>query len=187
MSDIFLINHASLRQLFDHYFDPLCRYLSYYHPNRMIVEEVVQDVFVKIWNERETLRITSIKAWLFTAARHRMLNHIRDEKRRHTVIEAWIKHESEKTEGEECFNIDEFTQHIQTAVHILPSKCREIFTLGKTENLTYRQIAERLNISVKTVETQMGIALRKIRHYLSDFYPDVRQILWMLVRKLCAG
>ncbi len=176
-SDTLHITQSSFRELFDKYFESLCRYLAYYSANNMIVEEVVQDVFVKLWEERESLRIESIKSYLFTAAHNRMLNHIRDEKRYHTLLELWTINEKQKGLSGECFDIEEFSERVQRAIDTLPEKCRRIFDLSKKENLTYKQIAERLDISVKTVETQMGIALRKIREYLWAFYPRNSSIL----------
>jgi len=152
-------------------FEPLCRFLAYYTADRIMIEEVVQDVFIKLWEERNTLRIESVKTYLYKSARNRMLNYIRDEKRRNLLLEQWVKHEMEQKQGKECFDIDEFSQRVQNAIDALPDKCRTIFNLSKTEKLTYKQIAEHLNISVKTVESQMGIALRKIREKLSEFYP----------------
>jgi len=169
---MFHITHSSFRQLFDSQYEQLCRFLAYYSTNRVIIEEVVQDVFVKLWEDRNTLQIESIKTYLFTSARNRMLNHIRDEKRRHAVLEQWIQHETEKNQGEECFDIDVFSKRVQSAINILPDQCRIIFNMSKKRGFTYKKIAQQLNISVKTVESQMSIALRKIRENLSMFYPE---------------
>jgi len=178
MSEKFHITHSSFRQLFDRQFYPLCQFLSYYTTNRMVIEELVQDVFVKLWEDRNTLQIKSVNAYLYTSARNRMLNHIRDEKKRNLLLEQWVQDEMRK-EGEDCFNIEEFNQKVQTAVELLPHKCRKIFDLSKKEKFTYKQIAEQLDISVKTVETQMGIALRKIREHLSAFYPQISNTLFL--------
>ena len=184
MNEKFHITYSSFRQLFDCHFDPLCRFLKYYTANRVTIEEVVQDVFVKLWEDREVLQIESVKTYLYTSARNRMLNYIRDEKRRNTLLEQWIQRETEKNCGEECFDIDEFSERVQNAIDSLPEKCREIFEMSKKKNFTYKQIAEKQNISVKTVETQMGIALRKIRENLSAFYPRISHSLFLLTWKL---
>ena len=173
MYEVFQITRFTFRQLYERRFDTLCRFLAYYTNDHMLIEEVVQDVFVKLWEDRAVLQIKSIDAFLYTSARNRMLNALRDEKRHNALLEQWVQHEIEKKQGEECFDMDEFSQRAQCAVETLPDKCRKIFDLSKKENLTYKQIAERLAISVKTVETQMGIALRKIRAQLSTFYPHL--------------
>ncbi len=175
------INQITFRRLFDEYFEPMCCYLSYYTVNRSIIEEVVQDVFVKLWEERDSLQIESLKTYLYTSARNRVYNYMRNEKRHHTLIEDWAANECEKEKGEDCFDIDEFTQRIDTAIEQLPDKCKLIFTLSKKDQLTYKQIAERLGISIKTVENQMVISLRKIREYLSNYYPKVKKILFLSI------
>jgi RNA polymerase sigma-70 factor (ECF subfamily) len=175
MREVFHITHASFRQLFDCMFEPLCRFLAYYTTDRMMIEEVVQEIFIKLWEDRDILQIESVKTYLYTSARNRMLNAIRDEKRRNTLLEQWVQHEMEKRYGEECFDIDEFSNLIQSAIDTLPDKCRNIFNLSKKEMLTYKQIAGRLEISIKTVETQMGIALRKIREQLFSTYSQSKR------------
>ena len=181
---IFHITHTSFRQLFDQHFEPLCRFLTYYTADRMIIEEVVQCVFIKLWEDRDELQIESIKTYLYTSARNRMLNYIRDEKRRHVLLEQWVQYEKGKNCGAECFDIDEFSQKIQNAINNLPDKCRMIFDTSKKENLSYKQIAEHFNISVKTVETQMGIALRKIREQLSSFYPRISTTFFLFITEM---
>lgn len=167
----FHISQTSLRRLFEQYFDPLCRFLAYYVSDHMMIEDVVQDVFVNMWEKRDELQIDSVKTYLYASARNRMLNCIREEKRQNTLLEQWVQSEKEKKQGEECFDIDEFSQRVEIAIDNLPEKCKEIFNLSKKNNLTYKKIAEHFDISVKTVETQMGIALRKIREQLSAYYP----------------
>ena len=172
MSEVFYITRSSFRQLYDRMFEPLCLFLSYYCADRIQIEDVVQDVFVKLWEDREVLQIESIKAYLYKSARNRMFNYIRDEKHRNTLLEQWVLHEMKKHQGKECFDIDEFSQRVQNAIETLPHKCRMIFNMSKQERLTYKEIANHLDISIKTVETQMGIALRKLREQLSVFYPS---------------
>ena len=140
----------------------------------MIIEEIVQEVFIKLWDGRDSLQIESVKTYLYTSARNRMLNYLRDEKRRNTLLEQWVQHEMDNRRGVECFDIEDFGRRVQNAVDTLPEKCKIIFNLSKKEMLTYKQIAERLEISVKTVESQMGIALRKIREQLSVFYDRLK-------------
>jgi len=149
MREVFHITHSSFRKLFDQMFEPLCRFLTYYTTDQMIVEEVVQEVFIKLWEERNVLRIESVKTYLYTSARNRMLNYLRDEKRRNMLLEQWVQHEMEKRRGEECFDINEFTQRVQSAIDTLPDKCRQIFNLSKKEKLTYKQIADGLQYRSK--------------------------------------
>ena len=171
MDKKFNITRTSLRQLFEQHFDALCRFLACYTSDHMMIEDVVQDVFVNMWEKREELQIESAKTYLYASARNRMLNYLREEKRQNTLMEQWVQSEMERKQGEDCFNIDEFSRRVEVAIDNLPEKCRQIFNLSKKRNFTYKQIAGQLDISIKTVESQMGIALRKIREQLSAYYP----------------
>lgn len=79
------------------------------------------------------------------------------------MLENWFNQQLEERKYKDCFDIDALTKVVNRAIEQLPERCREIFSLSRKEGLSYRQIAERLGISVKTVETQISIALKRIR------------------------
>ena len=162
------ITPQSFRKLFDLYYEPLCVSLNYYTRDEAAIEEIVQEVFVNLWEAREQVQIEHIKTYLFSAARYRALNYLRDKQRQMEILEGWAKEESERRQSREVIDMDEMLPHLQKAIETLPEKCREIFELSRQEHLTYKQIADRNNISVKTVESQMSIALKKIREYFSN-------------------
>lgn len=164
------ITDKSFREIYDAYFEPICRFLNYYTRNESFIEEVVQDVFVRLWEERETLEIQYIKTYLYNAARNRILNELRDERNRNVLLEQWAKREIENQESTDCVDMTEFTHLLQTTVETLPTACREIFTLSRENNLSYKDIAAQRNISIKTVEAQMGIALKRIREKMQNHY-----------------
>lgn len=83
-------------------------------------------------------------------------------------MENWFNQQLEERKYKDCFDMDALTKVVNQAIEQLPEKCREIFSLSRKEGLSYRQIAERLGISVKTVETQISIALKRIREILSS-------------------
>ena len=85
----------------------------------------------------------------------------------------------EERKYKDCFDIDALTKVVNRAIEQLPERCREIFSLSRKEGLSYRQIAERLGISVKTVETQISIALKRIREILSS---SAFAFLWLFIR-----
>ena len=124
--------------------------------------------YPEIWENRETFQIQlSLKAYLFQAAKNKCLNELR--KKKETVgldgVEVSTINTSVSTlETEELYRL------IQEAVFSLPDKCRNIFLLSRSENLTNQEIARRLNISVKTVEGQITTALKKIKKFLGDQY-----------------
>jgi len=159
----FDINAKSFRALFDQYYQPLCESLNYYTRDAQAIEEIIQDVFVTLWEERNQLHIQHVKTYLFTSARNKALNYLRDRKRRMAMLESWAIDAMSLNQSKEVMDPDELSAYLQQAVDALPPKCREIFNLSRKEQLTYAEIAAHLHISVKTVEAQMSIALRKIR------------------------
>lgn len=164
----FAITPKSFRKLFDLYYEPLCRSLNYYTRDAHAIEEIVQEVFVTLWESRDQLHIQHIKTYLFSAARYRALNYLRDRQRQATLLEAWTEDAWQQKQGQDILNYDELIPQLQKAIDSLPERCRQIFELSRKEQLTYRQIVGQLTISVKTVEAQMSIALRKIREYFAS-------------------
>jgi RNA polymerase sigma factor, sigma-70 family/RNA polymerase sigma-70 factor, Bacteroides expansion family 1 len=166
----FVITPQTFRELFDRYYEPLCRSLEYYTRDTQAIEEIVEDIFVTLWENREHQQIEYIKAYLFSAARNRALNYLRDKQRQTSLLELWAQDSLQQMQGQDILDYDKLVPQLQKAVDLLPEKCREIFELKQKNRLTYNQIAELLHISVKTVESQMSIAHRKIRDYFLSNY-----------------
>lgn len=141
------------------------------------VEELVQGLFVYIWEKREQLTInTSMKSYLYMAIRNRCFNYIKHEKVKQNYVQAQQAQEMPLVDGEAQWNYEELETRVKEVIEGLPARCREIYLLSREEGLRYREIAERLGISIKTVETQMGRALKVLRRELKDYLP-----LWVLV------
>ncbi len=172
--DIILLNliregdRLAFRHLFESYFTPLCRFMHLYVRETTIVEELALDIFTYVWENRKTLQITiSIKAYLFQAARNKCLNMLRQKKLTVRLEDTDLDFAETNVMSLET---DELYQLIQEAVLALPDKCKEVFQLSRTENLTNQEIATKLNISVKTVEAQITKALKRIKDFLGDSY-----------------
>ena len=141
--------------------------------DRAVAEEIVQDVMLELWRRRETLAADgSAQAYLFQATRNRVLNHLR-----HLKIEQRsepdIRGESSSTPRADAeLAHEELSVAVQEAVQSLPDRCREVFELSRVHGLKYAEIARELGISVKTVEAQMGKALRTLRERLAAWLPD---------------
>lgn len=178
-----IIDEESFKSAYNDYFEVVCRFLNYYTRDYHVIEEVVQDVYVKLWQEYQGKEICFIKTYLYNSARNRMLNYLRDQANRTVILEKWAKMELENKNTSDCVDKEAFFRLLQAAVDMLPDKCREIFILCKEESLSYKQIAEIKEISVKTVENQMGIALKKIREYVLA-HSDDTAILLLLMQKL---
>lgn len=162
----------SFKYFFDRYYNDLCNFVNIYLHNQTLSEEIVQDIFVFFWENKEKLQIeTSVKSFLFSASKFKSLNLLRNSKNHKRIIEKIGKAEPliSSEQGDSYYDTDEFRKILDAAVSQLAPKCREIFLLSKLEGLCNREIAERLNISVKTVENQMTIALKKLREYLLPF------------------
>jgi RNA polymerase sigma-70 factor (ECF subfamily) len=137
-------------------------------------EEMVQNVFVKLYEKGDGIRIdTSLEAYLYRSVYYECLNHQKHLK----VRRAYLAHAARQGEpvaagaGSMGSHARELETRLHTAMNALPEQCRTIFQLSRFESLKYREIADRLGISVKTVENQMGKALRILRERLADFLP----------------
>lgn len=141
--------------------------MNLYTKDVHIIEDVVQEVFLKLWENKEEYEIEFIKTYLFRTARNKVLNLLRDNQNRELILEHWFEQQlKDATDTKDVFETEKLLAEVNCAINSLPEKCKEIFLLAKTCNFTYKQIAESKNISIKTVENQMGIALKKIRNYL---------------------
>jgi RNA polymerase sigma-70 factor (ECF subfamily) len=161
-----ILDENTFKQIYDDFFEPVCRFLNGYSQDIQAIEDVVQDVFVALWEERRSCEITYVKTYLYNSARNRMLNYLRDAGNRMRILEDWTKTEEELRKATDCIDRNRFYRLLAAAVETLPDKCRAIFILHKDVCLLYREIALKQDISVKTVENQMGIAFRKIREYI---------------------
>ncbi len=154
--------------LFRLWYAPLCRYAARVLDSDMDeAEDVVQQTFIKLWEQRETLAVThSIKAYLYKMVHNRSLNRLRDAQTRRRHAENSVALGNDAAPPSE---IPEVQAALQKALNQLPTECRRIFELSRFEELKYREIADQLNLSVKTVETQMGKALRLLRTHMAEF------------------
>jgi RNA polymerase sigma-70 factor, ECF subfamily len=143
---------------------------------RAIAEEVVQEVMLELWRRRETLFVEeSLRAYLFRATRNRALNHLRHE-RVERRGEPYARGETATPAvGAQRIVEREIDAALKDAVQDLPERCRQVFELSRAHGLRYAEIATTLGISVKTVEAQMGKALRILRDRMSPWLPTARQ------------
>ena len=164
------MSEQEFRSIYKQYHKELCYFLNYYTHDEQAIEEVVQDVFVYLWKESDNLNITYLKTYLYSSARNRMSNYLRNEHTRTIILERWAQMELEERQAQDCIDRAEFFLLLQDTIEALPPKCREIFLMSRDERKTYKEIAEEKGISVKTVEAQMGIALKRIREKLLDIH-----------------
>jgi len=167
--------------IFRTYYERLCNYANTILNDMDEAEEMVQGAFLTVWEKHETIEIhTSVKSYLYRAVHNSCLNRVKHYKVR-------------KVHGEEFKNrsdilLDDVSQDligteldslVAHAIDSLPQQCKQVFKLSRFESLTYAEIAEQLNISVKTVENHMAKALKTLREKLKDYLPVLIWLLFM--------
>jgi RNA polymerase sigma-70 factor, ECF subfamily len=164
---------TAFEMLFRNYYQPLCNYAYTFVQDRDEAEEIVQSTFMSVWEKREALEIrTAVKPYLYAMVRNACLNVIKHEKIKqvHAAGELAVAERSVESVTRTVVAA-ELEDKIQEALLKLPEQCRLVFKLSRFEELKYAEIASQLNISIKTVENQMGKALKIMRDQLSDYLP----------------
>jgi RNA polymerase sigma-70 factor, ECF subfamily len=171
MSQLTNINIHSFESLFRQYYQTLCFYALKFVNDRDTAEEIVQDLFYKIWEKKAELQInTSVKSYLFTATHNRCLKYIEHRKVEMKYQHYYLEHESEI--DNELYTTEspmELQLIVNQTLEALPERCGNIFRLSRFEGLKYHEIAKKLSISVKTVEANMGKALKMLRKSLKEY------------------
>ncbi len=160
----------AFENLFRQWYEPLCHYACRLADGDMDeAEDLVQQAFVKLWEYRSRLKVEwSLKAYLYKSVHNACLNRIRSKKVQSKYLE-FTAHQPDNMHSQPDDTAPELREHFQRALDTLPPQCRHIFELSRFETLKYREIADQLGISIKTVETQMGKALRVLRVQLADY------------------
>lgn len=162
-------DQKAFEALFRSYYPGLCQYATRLLNDAQMAEETVQELFVRLWEKRSRNVIeTSVKNYLFRSVKNQCLNYIKHNQIKLAYAQKVLA-EAETSSSEDHEAEAELIRKIEESIASLPDKRREIFRLNRQEGLKYREIAEKLNISVKTVETQMGLALKSLREKLRDF------------------
>lgn len=174
-------DEAAFSCLFDDHYTSLCFFANKYLSDMDEARSLVQQVFIDLWMKREKILVNySVKSYLYKTVKNRCIDVLRKEKNSTEISESVenLSHTPFRDLMEEA----ELNDRINASINQLPKKCREIFMLCRFEGLKYSEIAEKLGISVKTVEMQMGIALKKLRKFLSD-YQMINLLIFILAKK----
>lgn len=156
---------GAMKDLFDQHYRPVCQTMRRYIADQSLIQDLAQNIFIRLWEKRGQLEIhTSIGAYLNRMALHEALGHLR-RNLPEDPVEQLPDHRLDA--GADTLLLDEEIQEMaRRAIDKLPPQCRIIFQLSRYEELSYREIADHLNLSVKTVENQMGKALRILREQI---------------------
>ena len=170
---------SALEYFFREYTDVLYYRALGFVKDNLAAEDIVQEVFIRFWQLRKNLKITdSVPGYLCKAVDHRCHNYLEHLKVKHRYEESqkWEEVMEEVSEDEDELNI--MRERLKVFVDSLPEKCREIFVLACIEGLKYREVAERLDVSVNTVKTQLKSAYSKLR---TEFNENDLKIILLLV------
>ncbi|HWC75412.1 MAG TPA: RNA polymerase sigma-70 factor [Gemmatimonadales bacterium] len=162
--------------LFRAYVEPLCAFADSYVDAPATAEEIVQDLFAKLWEQRERVaRPQSVRAYLYAATRNRALNEMRRRRNTLAFVRRALRLDAARDDlprpvtPEADLHAGEFAQAVARAVAELPRRCRETFTLTRDQGLSYAEAAAVLRISPKTVEIHVGRALALLREKLAPW------------------
>jgi RNA polymerase sigma-70 factor (ECF subfamily) len=165
------INISDFESIFKEHYPELCGFANKFLRDLDAAEEIVQSIFVKLWENRSEITVgNNVRSYLFSAVRNGCLNQIK-----HLKIKEEYKAYNQREINQNAYYIDkeieasELELKINASIASLPEKRKKIFMLSRYEGLKYKEIAEKLNISVKTVEHQMGSAIKQLRHDLAEY------------------
>ncbi len=163
------LSSGEFETLFKEKFKPLTAFAYKYVKDIDLAKEIVHEAFTKLWETRDTIdKNRNIKSYLYTIVANLSMNYIRDNKKfvsTEQIYEWDVQPENFKNYAE----INELSEAIITAIDRLPKKMRQIFIMSRYQGLTHKQIAEKLGLSYKTVENQIGKALKKLRKDLKIY------------------
>ena len=163
-------DQGAYEMVFREYYRPMTAYAFRFLNDLADAESIVQDVFLRLWQKRhEIMIVASLENYLFRSVKNHCINHIEHEKIKTGYQALVLRNEEDRSEYSEFFLEFGLMTKIEAAIASLPEKRQEIFRLAREDGLKYREIADRLNISVKTVETQMTLAMKQLREALKEY------------------
>lgn len=159
-------NEQAFEMVYNNYHKKLIAFSKNYTGSKEQAEEIVEDVFVKLWCNRENVtQIKNLNVYLYTSVKHQSLNALSQEARRVVTESLEVSEydvQSEDNSPHDLLVTSELMQSIQSAIESLPPRCKLIFQMVREDKLHYREIAEILNISVNTIDVQMAIAVKRL-------------------------
>lgn len=171
-------NHKALSYLMDVYHHPLCVYVHALSNDYEMAKDIVQNIFVKMWEDRaKASNIKSLSGYLYKAAYNQFSNQLRKDKRMLSIEEKHLEAVHEMILKEDPNYLQRQVQLVKAEILKLPPKCRETFLLSKRDGLTNIEIANYMDVSVRTVESQMHKAFKILRLNLQD---KIKPILFLL-------
>lgn len=160
-------DQKAFKKVFEVHYNIIYEFVQNLTKDRFQCEDITQETFIKFWNNREKIDIqTPIKGYLYKTAYNNFIDHYRKSQRNQMLKQEWYFQKIIEITEENVFIKERKIARLKKEIDLLPPKCKQIFVLSKLKNLKYQEIATKLNISIKTVENQMGIALSRLRKEL---------------------
>ncbi len=157
-------NEKALQQIILRYWEPLYKMAAHTLDDLPLCEDIVQELFIRLWDRRKSLNFTwSLKAYLFASVRYEVYREVKKQMAFANEEEAQMLTCSEKYNPQNQLEFDELMESVEKIVQDLPERCQHVYHLSRNQQLSHKEIAAQLNISTKTVENQLTIALRRIR------------------------
>ncbi|MEB8329779.1 RNA polymerase sigma-70 factor [Flavobacteriaceae bacterium KMM 6897] len=162
---------TAYRHFFRRYHKELCNYILAISGDSELAEEIAQQAFIKIWDKRKKLNIqdNGLKHYFFKIAYHLFVDSKRKDKRKFELLENLKQEAYSDILYVDSNQFEQKLKLIEAEIENLPEQCKKVFLMGKKEGLKYKEISEKLQISIKTVEVHMSKALKRLRTQLSLF------------------
>ena len=174
-------DRIAFRQLFDQYYKYLVVTAFNLHGDRDKARDLAQDVFLELWRRREEIQIQSaLKSYLRRAVVNKTINYIKAQRLNLGEEDHTFEREDHAASAQQLLEKEDLQELINETIEGLPEKCRLVFTLCRLEHLSHKEIAEKLDISTKTVENQMTKALKVLREALQPYLTQGLLLLWWL-------
>ncbi len=154
------------RECFEQFYDPIRNFIYFKSGDEALAEDIAQDTFIKLWENRDDIERKTIKAYLYTIAGNLTINYLKRQQLKYKFVNT-AQARTEKMNPEFIAEMAEFNEELQKVLAGIPEGSREVFLMNRIEDLKYREIAERLGISVKAVEKRMSKALQILREKLN--------------------
>lgn len=163
-------DRESFNQVFRRYYSPMVRFCIRYVADSDIASEIVQDLFVKLWSNREKISFnTSFESYMLTSVRNSAITYINKERSHNEANLRVFSEESDNIDPSETLQSNNLEESYRQILKAMPEKRREVFLASRYDGLKYAEIAEKLGISQKTVEAQMSAAIKQLKDGLKPY------------------
>lgn len=165
-------NNDAYRYLFNLYYRDLCNYMTAVSGNPRMAEDIAQQAFIKLWDNKDKLEVqeSKLKKYLFKIAYNQFIDSKRKRKKEFELLENLKQQAYLELVETDAVLFEERLKKVEEEIENLPEQCKKVFIMNKKEGLKYKEISEKLHISIKTVEVHMTKALKRLRAQLTIFF-----------------